>query len=358
MTRALVPEDLDLHPAAERRAFHRAITAQALGVLRRSDPARILKGAWPNDRTAAMALQAITTRAASPPTMTTDVPMLQVEAVRVLPLLAPQSAALQLFSRAISLDLTGVATIRVPNVATILPAKFVSEAGPGPVQQFTVGSAVLGPVRKILILGATTTELETASPESASAIIARLLAVSAGKGIDAIALGNAAGDDTQPAGLFYGVTPIAPAPGGNAPLENLATDIGNIAAAFANAGIDPNGMVIIASTKQAVTLKLLAGPKFDYAIISSTVLPDRTIAAFAPGGIAAAFEGQPQIDTSRELAMHFEDTTPLPIVDGGTPAGPTRSMFQQDCIAIRVRDYLTWTVAGPGAVQRINLVNW
>jgi hypothetical protein len=32
----------------------------ALGTLRHIDPGRVLKGAWPNDRTAAMALQVIT----------------------------------------------------------------------------------------------------------------------------------------------------------------------------------------------------------------------------------------------------------------------------------------------------------
>jgi hypothetical protein len=110
----------------DRRSLTRTITAMALGTLRFSDPGRVLKAVWPNDRTAAMTLQAIT-RAATPPIMTGDVPALRLEAVRVLPLLAPASAALQLFEHGIALEMGRLATIRIPNIGTIPPAEFITE---------------------------------------------------------------------------------------------------------------------------------------------------------------------------------------------------------------------------------------
>src|SRR5262249_27737787 len=123
----IVPEDLTRSGAAERRAIVRAITAQALGTLRRSDPARILKGTWPRDSVAALALAAIN-RAAQTPTSTGDVPALAVESVRALPLLAPRSAAFQLFTAAgITIDLGRAATVKVPNVAAVPAARFVAE---------------------------------------------------------------------------------------------------------------------------------------------------------------------------------------------------------------------------------------
>jgi hypothetical protein len=128
--RPIVPEDLG-NGAAERRSLQRAIAAQAIATLRHTDSGRVLKAAWPSDRTAAMALQAIT-RGASPPIVTGDAPALRLEAVRALPLLAPQSAALQLFAHGVALDMGSLSTIRIPNVGTIAPAKFVAEAAPAP----------------------------------------------------------------------------------------------------------------------------------------------------------------------------------------------------------------------------------
>jgi hypothetical protein len=359
--RPIVPEDI-ANGAAERRSLQRAITSIVLGSLRRTDPTRILNGAWPTDRQAAMALQALTTRAASgPPLATTAAPSLQVEAQRVLALLAPASAALELFSYCLRLNLGSNATVRLPNVAMVPAAVFIAENAPGPVVQYALGSAVLGPLRKLLAFAVTTTELEVGSVESASAVIGRLLAASVAKGIDAVAFASAAADSARPAGLFNGVTPIAPAPGGAAPLENVAADLAAMAAAIAAAGIDPAGMVVVASTKQATTLRLLAGPQFDNPLISTPVLPDRTIAAFAPGAIGVAFEGPPDISVGREVSLHFEDTAPAQIGTVGTPnvvAAPTRSAFQQDLLVIRCRMWAAWAVAMAGSVQLINLVNW
>jgi len=114
-------------------------------------------------------------RAAQSPTSTNDFPAF--DKTGLFQSLAPSSAALQLFERGLKLDLNGVNTIRIPNIATWEPQPiFVPEGGAGPTVQWGLGRTIVGPSRKILIMAATTGELENATPETASAIIGRLLA--------------------------------------------------------------------------------------------------------------------------------------------------------------------------------------
>jgi hypothetical protein len=84
----------------------------------------------------------------------------------------------------------------------------------------------------------------------------------------------------------------------------------------------------------------------------------KTVAAFAPAAVASGYREAPEIETSREALIHFEDTTPAAIIGtGGTLAVPTRSAFQTDVIAIKVRGRAAWAVA-PGGAQVVANVNW
>jgi hypothetical protein len=55
------------------------------------------------------------------------------------------------------------------------------------------------------------------------------------------------------------------------------------------------------------------------------------------------------IETARAGELHMSDT-PLPIVSGGAPASPARSLFQTDSIAIKMRWPVTWAARDPRAV--------
>ena len=102
-----------------------------------------------------------------------------------------------------------------------------------------------------------------------------------------------------------------------------------------------------------MALRLLVGSQFSNQVIGTTALADGTVVAFAPGAVAAAFDGAPQVEASKEAVVHFESTTPLEIASTGTIAAPTRSAFQQDMLIIRVRAKATWAVVAPGGVQMI-----
>ena len=140
----------------------------------------------------------------------------------------------------------------------------------------------------------------------------------------------------------------------------MVGDIANLGAALSAAGLDPTTMVVIAAVKQALVLQMLAGPKFNYMILPTAALPTGSVMAVVPDAIGVMFEGEPQIETSTQTAIHFEDVAPAQI---GTPgrnvvAAPVRSPFQSDVLAIKCRARATWCVCSPGGVQTVVGTTW
>lgn len=335
--------------AAERRSWHRAIAAHCLAVSRRADPARILKSAWPNDARAQMIA-----RGAVTPTTTAGV--WTYDPVIAYRSLAPSSAALRLFELGLALNLVGASTIRIPSTAP-LPVQpvFVGEGLPTPNVQWSFSSTVLGPARKILMMAAVTGELNDATPETAVAVIGRVLADVANRDIDATAFGTAAADAVKPAGLLHGLTPLTAATAGP---DAMAEDLGALAGAIGAAGIDASNVVYVAGPREATIIKVKASIKFDNSVLTTLGLPAKTVACFAPAGVASGYQDAPAIETSNEAVFHLEDTTPADIASaGGVLADPVKSMFQTDLIAIRVRANCAW-VCATGAAQVISAVNW
>ena len=89
----------------------------------------------------------------------------------------------------------------------------------------------------------------------------------------------------------------------------------------------------------------------------SAALAPKTVAAFAPSGVFCAYDGTPTVEVVKEALIHFEDTTPANISDGTGVAAPTKSAFQTDLLALKIRAECSW-VAVPGAAQSIVGVSW
>ncbi|TGN74454.1 hypothetical protein EOW77_0033740 [Bradyrhizobium yuanmingense] len=105
-------------------------------------------------------------------------------------------------------------------------------------------------------------------------------------------------------------------------------------------------------------LALRAGAKFNSDVLMSLGVPDKTIIAISPAGIATGTQGVPEVDTSKESVLYREDISPGEIVSSpGVSAVPSTSLFQSFMIAIRVRPECAWAAA-PGAVQIVAYVNW
>jgi hypothetical protein len=341
------PDYSSLFPV-EQRSWHRAIAAHVLAAGRHSDPSKIAKAAWPSDERAL----AITKGAMTP---TTTAGVWTWDPVIAYRSLAPSSAALALFQMGLALNLEGASTIRIPNVAG-LPVQpvFVGEGLPAPNVQWNFNAdVILGPARKILMLSAVSEELENCTPETASAVIGRVLADVMNRGVDATAFGTAAADTTKPAGLLHGVTPTAAATAGP---DALAEDLGNLAGAIGAVGIDASNVVYVAGPREATILKVKVGPRFSNPILTTLGLPAKSVAAFAPEGVASGYQDAPTIEVTKGPAYHFDDA-PTDISTSGSVAAPVKSLYQTGLLAIRVRANAAWATV-PGAAAVITAVNW
>jgi hypothetical protein len=336
--------DYDAALAGDRRATLRAITALAVAAVRGSDPVAILKAGWPDDRVAAEVLRAV-----SSPTSTASYPVANV--VGLFRSIAPKSAALELFSYGRSIDLTGLNTVSIPHIGLSPAAPFVAEGAPGPVIQAPTSALVIGPTRKILVMAGVTRELDQVTPQGAVNIVATILGDAAAKSLDAVAFGSAAASATAPAGLLHGVTPLT-ASASAPPINAMFEDVGNLAEAIGDNDIDVNELVFVGGPKQAVAMKMFLGEKFGYPIFSSVALKG-SLAAFAAPAVASAYADLPQVETSLESMLQFQDA---PATDPLT-AGPTLSAFQQELINIKVRGRAAWGVH-PGGAQVVSTVTW
>ncbi|WP_143199743.1 hypothetical protein [Bradyrhizobium sp. NAS80.1] len=230
---------------------------------------------------------------------------------------------------------------------------FVAEGAPGPVLQWSFLKNALGPARKILVFAGVSEELENSSPQNASAVVGRVLADATNKSIDTIAFDFNPGNLIRPPGLLNGVTATAPAATATFLAETITADVANLVGAIGAAGIDPSDAVLIAGPREVTWLNY-AG--FTNAIPSLGVAA-KTVIAIAPAGLASAYQGPPEIQTSKEATLHRE-TNPAEIVGSdGAVAAPSTSLFQSYLIAVRVRARAAWCVA-PGAAQYVTNVNW
>jgi hypothetical protein len=118
-------------------------------------------------------------------------------------------------------------------------------------------------------------ELEFCTPENASVLIGRILSDHTSRHFDHYVFDDVAADETCPAGLLNGVTPLAPTTGGG--FAAMAKDVANIVAAVAAAGGNADGVVFIASAAQATTLRLLSGPNFTNPVLGTRGLAGGTI---------------------------------------------------------------------------------
>jgi hypothetical protein len=336
---------------AERRSFVRACTAMMLGARQGVAPERVLK-TWDDPRAEKIL------KAASGAATTASGAALQLTSTTILPLLAPASASARVLALARSLDLSGLQAIKLPyiGVAGRPPAVFVAEDSPGPVVDLVTSATTLGPTKKLLILAALTREMTTASASNAEVIVSDALALSVAQGLDTALFSNAAATASAPAGLLNGITPMPST--GTTGAAGVADDIALLAGAIANAGINPDDMTIITNPAMGMKLRTLASPLLTNVVMSSSSIVDGTLIGIVARGLATGYDGGVEIDASKEAAVHFEQTTPLPIVDGSGVVGhPVYSAMQSDVSVLKIRGRAAWAVH-PGAVAQVTGAEW
>jgi hypothetical protein len=344
--------DANAIAAENHRSTMRMLFAVALSPVKKQSAESIIAEHWPNDATAALL-----TRAAMTPinTTTSGLPMLSV--VRLLPSLAPGSAASRLFAQAgLKLDFTRKYQFFLPHIGTLPEPVFVGENGAFPVVQGLLAGVVVGPTTKMGFMVSVSNELANYAIEDAFAIFSRMMTDTARLALDKAVFSSVAGSALRPPGLLNGTPPITPTAGGG--LSALIADLKNLVGAIASTGIDSGNALIITHPEQKEVLDTLPPQPLKRSVYGTAGVPVGTVIMIAPDAVATGYEGDAQIYMSPDASAHLEDTAPLPIVGpDGTVAAPVQSSFQTDTQLLKVVVRCAWGVRAGGA-QSISGVTW
>jgi hypothetical protein len=339
--------DRDARIAAQVTSLIRAALATGMRTLDRSYAGP--EKAWPHDRDVELLL-----RTQMVPTSTTNAAALAHVAYAFLSALVPVSAAAALISRSLQLSFDGAASISIPSL-TLPLADFVGQSKPIPAVQGTSGAISLSPFKLATIVALTGEMLRNSNAE---AITRQVLLDNVGPSLDGAMFSNAAAvADLRPPGLLNGIAALTPTATGPNQAELMVRDVGKLAASVAPvAGGDGSGIVLIASPAQAVALLIYSWPVALPVLMSSTLPAGRVIAVAARALVTAV--DAPQIDASREAAVHMASPASELVDIGGVLATPIKSMVQTDSVALRLRMPLAWALRSPVALAWMDSVTW
>jgi|SRR6516162_3302812 hypothetical protein len=266
------------------------------------------------------------------------------------------SAAAEIISRGLRLNMDGIGTLRVPGrvVNPAAAGSWIAEGSPTPARALSfLNAAILQPRRLSVLYPYSREQAESSNIEN---IVRQTMGEASVLALDAAMFSANAGDASKPAGLLAGVTPLTPTAGGGTAARD--GDLKNLFAALAAQGAGKTAALICAMP-QAVTLKASVGPKWDYPILESTVLPTGTVVALEIASFVSGFSAIPTFRVSNLATYHAEDTSPTQITGGSpSPATPVRSLFQTDSIGLYMDLFGSWGLRAAGHAQWIQGATW
>jgi hypothetical protein len=325
--------------------FWRGLTARALATVIHRPPAEIAVRLWPSDKAVAEML----IRAVSTPAMT-GVAGWAAELVHkiirdALVGMGPASAGAQLLLQSLVLAFDRAGLISAPGfVAGAGNAGFVQEGFPIPVRQFVATAALLQPY-KLASIGVLTREMIESS--NAEFLIGDVLMRSAAAALDVALFGNNAASAAAPAGLRNGVTTTAPSTATDA-LQAFYEDCANLINAVSPvAGNGPFVLIGSPGRIAAMVMRFVLQPG-NVTVLASAAAGNDLICV-APQALVCALDPAPAVESAAAGELHM-DSAPSAIVNGGAPAAPSRSLFQTESTALKLKWPLCWAVRDPRAV--------
>ena len=338
---ALGPQPFQRNDLPKGNLFTRFVTAAAIAASRKVSPLTVAAEHWPSDRD----LNDLIVRASSAMAMTNVTGWAAELTHRVvmegLKALGPVSAAAQIFSRGLTLTTTGAELLSAPGIAAGPGfASFVQEGHAIPVRQLATTPAVINP-HKVATIAVLTQEMVNSS--NAEALITDALVQSVGSALDTVLFDTSAEDAIRPAGLRYNVAALTASTTSDA-FEAVFEDIASLIDAIAPvAGTGP--YVIVGSPGRAVGMNFRLTQVAENVVMLGSSAVGGNLIAIAPMALACAMSPTPQIEsaTSGTLVM---DTVP------GDPNSTiaTKSMFQTDSQAIKVRWPISWALRDPRGI--------
>jgi hypothetical protein len=321
----------------------RAVLATAMAEMERTNhPERIARKTWPHDHVTPLLLQRdeyhnilpITRAASSVADTTTAGWAADIATFGLADFLlnmGPASAAAGLLSRALTLSFDRYNALVLP---MLLPSSsntsFVGQKAPIPVRQLSTDVAAIE-LRKLATILPFSREL-LASSSVAEPLVRQIMVESIGLQLDSAMLDATAASATRPAGLRAQVSATSAASAGS---DAMMSDLGTLAGAVASVGgLD---LAFVADPASAVKMAFNVGPQFNFPILASKALADKTVICVALPALCATINPTPQISVSREATIQMDNAPAAGgLVDGSsTVATNVRSAWQTDSIFVR-----------------------
>ncbi len=266
--------------------------------------------------------------------------------------LAPTSVYSQLLARGISIDLSGMGSMRFPDRVPpdTVPDCFIGEGLPIPVRalNFRIGGRLIP--FKAGTISLYTGEIAKYSAPAAEAAISQGLSDDISLSIDARLVSDAAGDASHPAGLLNGAIEVTAST--KPDLASAAVeDITALAAV-----IQPSALrlAFIASAKEAVALSLLfPGNAAD--IITTDALQPGAVIALDASDFVGLSSGDGTIAVVEDATLVSDDAPASADLMGGQTA---KSLWQHNLFGIRVLESVSWSMRRPGRVAYLEGAIW
>lgn len=248
----------------------------------------------------------------------------------------------------LSIRVNAGAGIRVPTRTDSTAATFVGQGDAIPVLAGAFGDANLQD-KKLAVIAPYTMEL--AAAPGARALVENIANEAISAGGDLVLLSDDAGTDAAPAGLFFGVAPMA---GG----DIAAIDLAALVAAVPHA-IRPVFLMNDVQAVGAAGAHLLQGGTIGrVAVIVSGHMPAGNVAYLDAQDVVFSVGDSVEVTRTDEGCVHMSDA-PSTIIDGaGVAAAPVTSLFQIGALAARMVLPVSWVLRRANRVALVTGATW
>ena len=270
--------------------------------------------------------------------------------------LGPVVAARELFRRSpVKLSFGRFASVAVPTVVTAATGNgFVGEDQPIPVRRLLFQGPRLS-LYKLPVACAISNEMWVTP--NAGVYVRLGMTEGLAADVDPILFDTNPATEVRPAGLRAGVAGLTAAAGGGD--VALTADLGAIIGSVKP--VAGSQVVLVASPDLYLKLTLRPNSNFPYPVLESSGLPAQTIMAVAVNSLAVAFGDEVDFTIKDSATFHMEDSDPQAIGSAGSPsvvAAPAQSLFQTDCLALRLILPMSWCLRAPNSVAWVENVTW
>lgn len=271
--------------------------------------------------------------------------------------LAPISAAAVLIRQGLSVRLGRADSLKIP-ARTGAPATtvtWIGEADPAPVRTYTLNQGCELDPKKFGFIIAISSELaERANGES---VIRTLMKEDAAISFDASFFSTDAGDSTKHAGMLNGVAPLTGYGGG----DRVAAEEDLVALSEVISAGGSGSLAFVVSPRRANRIRIkYPDLARELQILPSLAVADTTVIAVDPLSLVHGAGDNFDIEASDAATLHMsDDPTPIGYDDGGPKvAAPVRSMWQTNCIALRLLADVAFAPRRPNAVAWLQDPTW